>query len=180
MHRNPVSMQLNTQRGPLRSRSCLLLQLPRPRPIHLSSQRKDDGYRLAVAQHGRESRLLSRGDGELVDGLDLNPSPGVSAPEGGQGRLPVLWAGIALGLVDVVGDGPELRVGQIVGKGLTLGRGPGGSARFPLLQGKLRQFCFFYKITFFFIFCRGGLTALERGTMWSMSTSLAAVQVAPS
>lgn len=53
--------------------------------------------------------------------LDADPALGVGAVEAAQGRLPRVRAAVALGLVDVVGDGPELGAGNVVGKGLALG-----------------------------------------------------------
>ena len=38
--------------------------------------------RLASVQHGGESRLLSACDGQLINGLDLDPHARVSAPVG--------------------------------------------------------------------------------------------------
>ncbi len=76
---------------------------------------------LAAVQHAAESSLLSGRNLELVVALDLDPALGVGAVEAAQGRLPRIRAAVALGLVDVVGDGPELRTGDVVGKGLALG-----------------------------------------------------------
>lgn len=87
---------------------------------------------LTSVQHAGQSRLLSRSDGEVVVALDLDPTLGVGAVEARQRGLPLVGGVAALGLVDVVGDGPELRTADVVGKGLTLGSGPFGSTRLKL------------------------------------------------
>lgn len=79
---------------------------------------------LAGIQHARQRRLLSRGDGQCPVALDLDPGAGVDAVERGQRRLPGVGALVALGLVDVVGHGPELRARHVVGELLALGCRP--------------------------------------------------------
>lgn len=61
--------------------------------------------------------------------LDLDPTLGVGAVEAAQRRLPRIRAPITLGLVDVVGYGPELRAGNVIGKSLTLRCLPFGGTR---------------------------------------------------
>jgi hypothetical protein len=45
--------------------------------------------------------------------------------------LPGIWRLVTLGLVDVVCDGNELRVGQVIGELLASGRSPGVGTRLP-------------------------------------------------
>jgi hypothetical protein len=79
---------------------------------------------LASVHHAFQRRLLRRRDTQLPFGLDLHPTLGVGAVERSQRRLPHVRALIALGLVQVVGDGPQLRRRDIVGKLFALGRRP--------------------------------------------------------
>lgn len=103
----------------------------------------------------------------------MDPALGVGAVERRKRGLPCVGALVALGLVDVVGDGPELRAGEVVGELLSLGGRPGARTRlvgaYSLTSGQIRL--------------RGAIhttQAFFRGTMWSISTSEAAVHVAPS
>lgn len=132
--------------------------------------------RSAGVKHTRQSRLLCAANRQIVVVLDLHPAPRVDTVEAGQWRLPVGRVLVPLGLVHVIRHGPELRPGNIVGKGLPLGSGPGIGARLrPCQLRSLFAACRVYvereRLT---------IQAFFNGTMWSMSTSLAAVQVAPS
>ncbi len=60
--------------------------------------------------------------------LDAHPALRISAVEGRERRLPSVRALITLGLVDVVGHGPELGGGDVVGELAALGGGPGACA----------------------------------------------------
>lgn len=144
-----------------------------PRQISSLVSKTSWSRRLAGVKHGGEGSLLSRSDGEGPVGLDLDPSASVGAVEAGDGRLPGVGALVALGLVDGVGDSPQLGAGEVVGEVLALGGGPRSGTRLS------------FRVRAPFVHAHGegiSLTtqAFFRGTMWSMSTSLAAVQVAPS
>lgn len=91
-------------------------------------------------EHGSQRVLLSAGDGERPVRLYRNPAAGVGAVEARQRWLPRVRAFVALGLVDLVGDGPELGARQVVGELLALGRGPGIGT--GLIQ-RLLVMCFF-------------------------------------
>lgn len=93
-------------------------------------EKRHQGHNFSAGiQHARQCRLLSRRDGQGVRVFDLNPAPSVDAVERRQGRLPLVRTPVSLGLVDVVGDGPQLRRIDIVGEGLPLGRRPSVRAR---------------------------------------------------
>lgn len=80
----------------------------------------------AIVEHIGQGSLLGAGDGQRPVALDLDPALGIGAVEAGQGRLPGGRSGAALGLVDVVGDGPELGPSDVVGKVPSLGGCPRG------------------------------------------------------
>jgi len=63
-----------------------------------------------------KSRLLCRVDGQAVVVLDLNPSNDVGAFEGVERRKPSGGVFVALGLVEVVCDGDQLRLSEVVGE----------------------------------------------------------------
>jgi hypothetical protein len=83
----------------------------------------------------RESSLLSRVDGQAVVLLDLDPSNDVGAfvgVERGEPRSGVL---VALGLVEVIGDGHQLGPNEVVGELFaTSGSPSAGSADPGFLQ----------------------------------------------
>ncbi len=119
-------------------------------------------------------------------------------------RLPILWATVTFGLVHVVGNRHELRVLEVIGEGLALGRGPRSGPRLNGRKGMLagcltgsssmqrpalhptvmRRCCCRHTDSHVFFEAKQKVPrtfhALLNGTTWSMSTSLAAVQVAPS
>lgn len=91
---------------------------------------------LTSIQHACKSRLLGRGDSQRPVALDGDVGARVGAVEALQRRLPRVGGLVALGRVDVVGDGPELGPGDVVGELLALGRGPLARARDPgVLEG---------------------------------------------
>lgn len=79
---------------------------------------------LAPAEDVVESSVLGGRDGQVPVALDLRPRRGVGAVEARQRGQPVLGASVALLLVDVVGDGPELGAANVVGKVLALAGAP--------------------------------------------------------
>lgn len=56
--------------------------------------------------------------------LHSDPGGRISAVEGRQGRLPLVWALVALLMVNSVVNSPELRADKVVGESLALRRGP--------------------------------------------------------
>lgn len=78
----------------------------------------EKAIRLTCSQHAAERRLFGTGDRQLVVALDLDPALGIGAVEAGQRRLPQVGALVALGLVNVVCNGPELRTDDVVGEAL--------------------------------------------------------------
>jgi hypothetical protein len=128
---------------------------------------------LARVQHTRQRALLRTRNRKRIHALDPYPHLGIRAVVACERGLPLFGPFVAFGLVDVVGYGEQLRVGQVVGEGLAAGGGPGGGAGLwggvlvdGVEEGERGEHVTFH--------------ALLSGTMWSMSTSLAAVQVAPS
>jgi hypothetical protein len=162
--------------------------------------------RLASAQHFRESRLFGGCDCQAVYSLDFDPHFSISAPVRfcvdvsvnrrsavirnalTERRSPSLRTVVTLGLVDIVRHGEKLRVGEIVGERLTLSRGPSSGTGLvtksvslfiqltPCVRSALSMM---HQIKSVWC-CTLTFQALDKGTRWSMSTSLEAVQVAPS
>lgn len=93
-------------------------------------------------EHGSQRVLLSASDGQGPVRLYRNPAAGVGAVKARQRWLPRVRALVALGLVDLVGDGPELGARQVVGELLALCRGPGIGT--GLIQ-RLLVMCFWRK-----------------------------------
>lgn len=91
-------------------------------------RRLDALVTLAVAEDVLQSLLLSRGDGQAVVALDLDPGLDVGALEAVRGGQVLLGALVALGAVGVLRDGPELGAVEVVGEGLALLGGPVGGA----------------------------------------------------
>src|SRR5690606_29469367 len=89
--------------------------------------------RSAVREVSLEGGLLGGVDGQAVVVLHLDPGACVGAAVGGAGGHPGGRVLVALGLVDVVGDGDQLRAGQVVGEGLAPGGGPRVGAGVPRL-----------------------------------------------
>lgn len=82
-----------------------------------------------------ESCLLGGVDGQAVVVLDLNPSKNVGTLEGVERGEPSGGVLVALGLVEVVGDGNELGLSQVIGKLFaTVSRPIAGSADPGFLQ----------------------------------------------
>jgi hypothetical protein len=94
---------------------------------------------LTSPQHSRQRALLGGRNRKRIHTLDPDPHLGVRAVVAGERRLPVLGALVALCLVDVVGDGEQLRVGEVVGEGLALGRCPRGGT--GLCEGLVWVLC---------------------------------------
>jgi hypothetical protein len=61
--------------------------------------------------------------------LNPNPALGIRAVERRERRLPLIGGLVTLGLVDVVGDGPQLGEVDVVRKLSPLGRSPRVCAR---------------------------------------------------
>ena len=78
----------------------------------------------AGGEHAVQGRLLRAVDRQGVVPLHLDPGPGVRAPERRQRRLPGRRVLVALGLVDVVGDRPQLGAAEVVGVRLPPRGGP--------------------------------------------------------
>src|SRR3954471_19812337 len=74
----------------------------------------------AAAQHVRQGGLLALRDSQSVVVLHDDPVGRVGAPERDERRLPLVRRLVALLLVEVVGDGEQLRPGQVVGELLAL------------------------------------------------------------
>ena len=82
-----------------------------------------------------KSDLLGGVNGQTVVVLDLNPSDDVGALEGVERGEPSGWVLVALGLVEVVGNGHELGPSEVVGELFTAsGRPIAGSADPGFLQ----------------------------------------------
>lgn len=80
---------------------------------------------LARAQHAGQGRLLGRSDAQAIRVLDSHPALGVGAIEGREWGLPLVRGAVALRLVHIISDGPQLGVGNVVGVLGTLRSGPG-------------------------------------------------------
>jgi len=76
--------------------------------------------RLASVQHASQSGLLRRCDCQRPLVLNLDPTARISAVKRRERGLPNIRALVALVLVDVVRDGPELRRRDVVGELLAL------------------------------------------------------------
>lgn len=61
---------------------------------------------LAIAQHSRQSALLSRGNGQAVHIFDPDPAPSITAPLRRQAWLPLVWAPVAFRLIYIIRDSP--------------------------------------------------------------------------
>ena len=85
--------------------------------------------------------------------------------------FPFLRSRIAFLLIHIVGDDEQLRMVQVIGKLLALIGGPFGCARLCTSEPWTENQNGANINTF---------QALDNGTTWSMSTSLACVQVLPS
>jgi len=72
----------------------------------------------------RESGLLCGVNGQVVFVLDLNPCNGVVALEGVERGEPGSRVLVALGLVEVIGDGDQLGLSKVVGKLLAASGSP--------------------------------------------------------
>ena len=91
-----------------------------------------DSTALAVRiERGRESGLLGGVDGQVVVLFDLNPSDDVAALEGVERGEPGSGILVALGLVQVIGDGDELGPSEVVCELLTTSGSPSAGTADP-------------------------------------------------
>lgn len=106
--------------------------------------------------------------------LDLDPRLGILAVEALHG-LPCIRALVTLLAVDRVGNSPKLWAGNIVGKSLALRSGPSSGTRLShiMLADHTTDIVLGRR-------SKHTIQAFLRGIMWSISISLALVQVAPS
>jgi hypothetical protein len=106
-----------------------------------------------------------------------------------QRRNPLLWPGVAFLLVDIVCHCDELRVVEVVGEGFALVGCPFGGA--GLYVTSVNSVARLYMSEVRLLSCDSlvgekkleeerTLQAFANGTTWSISTSLACVQVSPS
>lgn len=91
------------------------------------ASKKDRPGGLASIKHGCQRSLLSTGDFQAVSAFDSDPGRSISAVEAGKRRLPLVRAVIALGPVGTGISGPQLRMVNIIGKGLSPGSSPSRS-----------------------------------------------------
>lgn len=102
---------------------CDVVEYPEKRTKkEWKNQQLSSSIKLTSVEHGGQRRLLGRRHRQLPRRLDLHPAPGVGAVEGRERRLPLVRALVALFLVDVVRDGPQLGRRDVVGE-LTAFRG---------------------------------------------------------
>ena len=79
----------------------------------------------------RESGLLGGVDGQAVVVLDLNPCDDVVALEGVERGEPGSRVLVALGLVEVIGDGDQFGSSEVVGELFAASRSPIASSTDP-------------------------------------------------
>ena len=78
--------------------------------------------------HILQGPFLSTRDAKAILCLDSNPASGIGAVEARERWLPGVWRRIALLLVDIVCDCPQLRRVKIIGELLAARHGPGRCA----------------------------------------------------